>query len=96
MVTDLLTQKDRIVERLTPTEGKELEISCNLTSNKQIDIFIEQLGFSTLGSTYIIERGNLLKRLTCSFQGRNRSDLVEIGKAPEWQGRQQFGGFDDH
>ena len=96
MPSELLTQKDRIIERLTPVEGKELEISCNLTSNKQMDLFVEQLGFSKLGSTYIIERGDMLKRLTCSFQGRNRTDLVEIGKAPEWMQQQRFGGFDDH
>lgn len=96
MPSELLTQKDRIIERLTPTEGKELDISCNLTSNKQMDVFIEQLGYSVLGSTYIIQRGDLLKRLTCSFQGRNRTDLVEIGKTPEWQTTQRFGGFDDH
>lgn len=96
MATSILTQKDRIIERLTPTEGKELEISCNLTSSKQMAVFMEQLAYSVLGSTYIIQRGDMLKRLTCSYQARNRTDLVDIGKTPEWQTTQRFGGFDDN
>jgi len=79
------TLRDRIVEKLTKIQGKELEISCNLTHNKQIELFTEEMGFKELGSTYITERADMYKRLTCSFQGRARDDLKSIGMTPEYQ-----------
>ena len=88
------TLKDRIVKKLTRTEGKELDITCNITHSNQVDLFVEEMGYRYLGSDYITERANMLKRLTCSFQARNRQDLVEIGKAPEFSNR-QGGGIED-
>lgn len=83
--------RDKIVGKLTATDGKELEIGCNLTSNKQMDLFVEEMALTYLGSEYIRERADMLKRLTCSYQGRSRSDLVEIGKTPEFKmGGQNF------
>ena len=85
------TLRDKIVEKLTKTKGEELEISCNLTSNKQIDLFTEEISFKYLGSAYIIQRADMYKRLTCSFQGRSRTDLTEIGKCPEYyQGKYSY------
>jgi uncharacterized protein (UPF0371 family) len=77
--------RDRIVEKLTNIKGAELEVTCNLTHNKQIELFTEEMGFKELGSDYIIERANMYKRLTCSFQGRARDDLKAIGMTPEFQ-----------
>lgn len=79
-----MSLRDQIVGRLTRTEGKELDISCNLTSNKQIELFIEEMALTHLGSKYVSKRADLLKRLTCSYQGKLRNDLVEIGKTPEF------------
>lgn len=87
----LLTPRDKIVQKLTPTVGEELEIMCNLTSPKQMDVFVQEVGYTALGSSYIITRTNMYKRLTCSFNGKARNDLVEIGKTPEYRGTQPTG-----
>lgn len=93
MAFEIQGLRDKIVSKLSQTEGKELEISCNLTSNKQIDLFVEEMALSYLGSSYITQRADMLKRLTCSYQGRARTDLVEIGKTPEFKASGQ--GFED-
>lgn len=77
------TLRDRIVDKLTQTTGKELEISTQITSPKQMDLFIESMALERLGSRYAIERANKMMRLACSWQGRTRTDLTEIGKTPE-------------
>ncbi len=77
--------KDRIVEKLTNTNGAELDVTCNLTNSKQIELFTEEIGFKELGSEYIIKRADMYKRLTCSFQGKARDDLKAIGMTPEFQ-----------
>lgn len=83
--------RDKIVGKLTATSGEELEVSCNLTSNKQMDLFVEEMALTYLGSKYVTARADMLKRLTCSFQGRGRTDLVDIGKTPEFRvGGQNF------
>lgn len=76
--------KDKIVKKLTRTHGEELDITCNITHSSQIDLFVEEMGYRFLGSEYITQRADMLKRLTCSYQARNRQDLVEIGKAAEY------------
>ena len=88
---ELLSPRDKIVLKLTPTNGEELEIMCNITHAKQTDIFLEETGYTMLGSRYIIDRSNRLKRLTCSFQGKARNDLVEIGMTPEFRGNVNTG-----
>lgn len=93
MAFEIQGLRDKIVNKLSQTEGKELEISCNLTSNKQLDLFVEEMALSWLGSQYISERADMLKRLTCSYMGRARTDLVEIGKTPEFKAGNQ--GFED-
>lgn len=77
--------RDKIVDKLSSVDGKDLEINCNLTSNKQIDLFVEEMALTYLGSEYIRDRADMLKRLTCSYQGRGRADLVDIGKTPEFK-----------
>lgn len=85
MVEEEQTLRDKIVQKLTNIKGAELEVTCNLTHNKQIDLFTEEMGFKHLGSEYITERADMYKRLTCSFQGKARDDLKSIGMTPEYQ-----------
>lgn len=87
------TLRDKIVKKLTRTHGEELDITCNITHKDQIDLFVEEMGYRYLGSDYITARADMLKRLTCSFQARNRQDLVEIGKVPEFT--RQGGSIED-
>lgn len=74
----------QIVEKLSSEGGAALDLSCNLTSNKQLELFTEEIGFKQLGSSYIVERADMYKRLTCSYQARNREDLKSIGMCPEY------------
>lgn len=89
-----MSPRDKIVLKLTPTEGEELDIMCNLTGPGQAGIFQEEVGYAALGSEYIIKRSNMLKRLTCSYQGRARSDLRDIGTTPEFRSN-SAGGYTD-
>lgn len=86
--------KDKIVKKLTRTHGEELDITCNITHSSQIDLFVEEKGYSFLGSEYITDRADMLKRLTCSYQARNRDDLVKIGQAQEFV-KPGSGGIED-
>lgn len=85
MVTMLKTLKETAIDKLSATEGKELDISANLTDPGQFDAILESHAHSHLGSKYVIDRCDLLKRLTNSYQGRYRSDIVQIGQTPEYQ-----------
>lgn len=87
------TLRDKIIGKLTATKGEELEITCNLTNQKQLALFMEEIGHRRLGSRYIIDRSEMFKRATNSYMGRTRTDLVEIGKTPEFSN--QKAGFDD-
>ena len=75
--------RDRIVDNLTKTRDEELEISTNITSSKQMDLFIEENALTWLGSKYARERANKMMRLANSWQGKERDDLVKIGMTPE-------------
>ena len=75
--------KDTVVKYLTRTEGKELEITSNLTSPAQLNAALEGLVASRLGSDTGMEEYQMLLRLTISWKGRGREDLTSIGKAPE-------------
>ncbi len=83
MATIVKTLKESALDKLSATGGKELDISANLTDPGQFEAILESHAHSQLGSTYVIERCDLLKRLTNSYGGRFRSDIVEIGKAPD-------------
>lgn len=76
--------KEASVKRLSTTSGEELDITGNLTHPMQIDAIMEMQAHAALGSKYIVEKKELYQRLTCSYGGRHRSDVVEIAKAPEW------------
>lgn len=93
----LKTLKETIVDNLSATEGKALDISANITAPEQLNAIMEAHAHSHLGSAYVIDRIDLLKRLTNSYQGRYRSDLVEIGKGPEYTmgngGGNNIGGY---
>lgn len=78
--------KDTVVKYLTRTEGKELEITSNLTSSSQVAAALEGLVASRLGSETGKEEYQMLLRLTISWRGRGREDLTGIGKAPEIAG----------
>lgn len=73
--------KEQCVDKLSFTGGKELEMTSFLTSGNQVRAILECHAHSYLGSRYVRDRCEVLERLTCSFQGRHRTDLVEIGKS---------------
>lgn len=77
----LKTLKEQCVDKLSFTGGKELDLSANLTSGNQMRAILECHAHSYLGSRYVKDRCELLERLTCSYMGRHRTDVVEIGKS---------------
>lgn len=81
----LQSLRDRIVDKLTETEGEALEISTQITSARQMDLFIESMALEHLGSDYARDRANKMMRLACSWQGRSREDLKQIGMTPEFK-----------
>ena len=86
--------KNNIVKNLTRTHGEELDITCNITHSSQIDLFVEEMGYRFLGSEYITQRANMLKRLTCSYQAKCRDDLVKIGQVQDFNNNGS-GGIED-
>lgn len=81
--------KEQCVDRLTETHGEPLQIGCNLSSGKQMAYILQSHAHAYLGSTYVNGRCELLERLTISYQGRGRTDLVDVGKS---SGQDPFGG----
>lgn len=71
------------LDKLTVTEGKELEITANITSPKQLDLVMmgNVYGNNGLRSRYFTQQKESMLRLTCSLQGRARTDIAEIGKS---------------
>jgi hypothetical protein len=71
------------LDKITITGGPELEMTANITSPSQFDLMLmgNVYGRHGLRSRYFQEQRNLMLRLTCSYQGRCRSDIVEIGKS---------------
>ena len=78
------TLRDRIVNTLSATEGKALEITTHITGAQQMELFIEENALTFLGSKYAKGKAEKLMRLACSWQGSSRADFVEIGKTPEY------------
>ena len=76
------------VDRITATNGQELEISANLTDPDQVDLVLESYLYGPLGlnSRYVPARNEMYLRLSCSFHGRLRDDIVAIGKTPRYDG----------
>ena len=84
MVQIIQTLKEASLEKLGATSGEELDISCYLTSSRQIDAIMEAHAHQSLGCKYVQGRVDLLKRLTKSYQGKYTDQVVEIGSSPEW------------
>lgn len=78
---ELKTVKEQAIDHLSTIDGKELDISCNLTSSEQLQIVMESEAHSVLGCRYVSTTTERLLRLTNSFGARHRSDIVEIAKA---------------
>lgn len=73
--------KEESLDRLSVTHGAELDLTANFTSPEQIMAVMEMHAHAYLGSAYVRDRCELLERLTCSFGGRHRTDIVDIGKS---------------
>ena len=87
----LKTLKETAIDKLSATEGKDLDISANLTSADQFDAILESHAHSHMGSKYVIDRCDLYKRLTISYMGRFRNDIVAIGQSPEFMPQSSSG-----
>lgn len=79
----IMDVREGAVERLSCTEGEELDITCNLTKPQQIEALMEMFALIQLGSRYMMQRKEMWQRLSCSYNGRHRSDVVEISKTPD-------------
>ena len=88
---ELKQSKDVCIDKLTSTQGKDLEITANLTSSTQVNAVLEGFVAQQLNSSFGAKESEMLLRLTCSWRGRCRDDLTGIGKVPEVQGWQQGG-----
>lgn len=81
MVDIIKGLKEQSLDRLSVTSGKELDITSCFTNVAQINFVMEAHAHAYLGSRYIKERKELLERLTCSYQGLHRTNIVDIGKS---------------
>jgi len=88
MTIELKQTKDICVDKLTSTEGVDLEITANLTSQEQITAVMQGYISMALNSRYGIRQYQMLLRLTDSWRGRCRDDLTGIGKIQDIQGWQ--------
>lgn len=86
---ELKQTKDVCVDKLTSTQGKDLEIMANIVSPGQLQAVLMGFTSAALNSKYGYEESQLLLRLTCGWKGRARDDLTGIGKTPEVQGWQR-------
>lgn len=77
----LKSLKEQCVDKLTEIRGEPLQIGCNITSGKQMAYILQSHAHTYLGSAYVTSRCETLERLTISYQGKGRSDLVEVGKS---------------
>lgn len=86
MAFNLKSFREKAIEHLAKTEGKELEISANLTSPSQFTLLIESYAHSILGCEYTEGEKDLYLRLTKSYQSTFGDYVVEIGKTPDFMG----------
>ncbi len=73
--------KEQTLDKLSVVGGKELDLTANLTSLDQMEVILECRAHSYLGSEYVKDKCELLERLSASYMGRHRQDVVEIGKS---------------
>lgn len=76
--------RDTVIDKLTSTEGQELEITANLTAPAQIDAIMDSYVSMFFNSSYGRQQAELLLRLTDSWKGRCREDLTGIGKVSDF------------
>lgn len=71
------------LDKLTEPSGPALEMTANITSSAQMDLVLmgNVYGNNGLRSRYFMQQRDTLLRLTCSFQGRCRSDITEVAKS---------------
>lgn len=81
---DEISLRDRIVEKLSATHGEALEIVTHVKGPQQMELFVEEVALSYLGSEYASMRSEKLMRLSECWNGASRQDYVEIGKTPEF------------
>ena len=82
------------VDNLMATSGKKLEIMANIRHPAMVDMIMESYlyGESGLNSPFIRDQYEAILRLSIGYDGRGRSDVVEIGKAPRFVNDSVFGG----
>ena len=83
---EIKQSKDVCIDKLTSTNGADLEIMANLNSSQQMGAVMQGYVGAALNSSYRVKRCELLLRLTVSWKGRGRDDLTGIGKIPDVQG----------
>jgi len=81
--------KEVCLDKLSVTDGPDLEMMANITSSSQFDLILMGgiYGEQGLRSQYFGGQQDRCLRLTVSHMGRGRSDVVEIGKSekiPGW------------
>lgn len=81
MPIEIKSLKDRCVDALQYTKGELLQISANLQSSKQFGIITEAFVHSYLGSRYVPMRSEEFLRISLSYHGRMRDDIIAIGAA---------------
>lgn len=78
---ELRSIKEQAIDHLSVQSGKELDLTCNITSSSQLRIVMESEAHTVLGSRYVAQTVERMLRLTCGYQARHRQDLVEIAKS---------------
>ena len=94
MAFELKPFRQIAIEKLAKVEGKELEISANLTSPGQFDLLLESYAHGILGCEYTEGEKDLLLRLTKSYNSKFGDYVVDIGKTPDYMGG-NYAGKDD-
>lgn len=92
MVTEIKTLKDRCVDALQYTTGDLLQISANLQSTQQFNVILEAQAHAKLGSRYVPDRAETMLRLSDSYKGKMRDDIVKIGAGSNKDPQQSTGG----
>lgn len=86
---ELKQSKDVCIDKLTSTQGLDLEIMANIVNPGQLQAVLMGFTSKALNSKFGYDESQMLLRLTCAWRGRARDDLTGIGKVPEIQGWQR-------
>mgnify|MGYP003318197658 CR=1 FL=1 len=81
------------VDNLMAVEGKKLELMANIRHHSMVEMMMESYlyGESGLNSPFVREYNEMILRLSVGFDGRGRTDVVDIGKAPRFVNNDTFG-----